>query len=457
MQTTDIDNWLQFLANFGEQPARVFELGCGDGQLAYLAKQRNPHLIWWATDRNSEQLKVASTKVDQVVEWPDKNCRLPASTAPFTVICLRDGLEVIEDRGPFWDWLRVHSNRQSRLLCYVVNAAHLSIFQKLAAGVLSEISHPESNLGFTYPTITKELLDGGWMPNLIQGENVSYAPDPFLDELVKAASKLGISDQQAQINFVRPEFWIEACRSPWTYQIGATQAPVSIIVPVNRDWQFQWDLMASPGLREMEVEVIVIRDATSAADVYQRGAQKAKHPWRLMLHQDVYIPKGSGHLLAQKLALRSQAGLEALPVGFIGVEAVPGSSPILCRRVGSVIDRTRRQLYEESESAVAIDELAIAIHQSSPLQIDPQLGWHLWATDLCLQVTANRLRTGLPIINVPLYHNTIGSYQTPEAYVDSGCYLLDKYPQLRDIPTVFGNLGYASNGDKRFDSPLRTV
>jgi Glycosyltransferase like family/Methyltransferase domain len=457
MQSTELNKWLQFLAKFEDQPVRVFELGCGDGELAYLAKQRNPHLIWWATDRNSMQLKAAKGKVDHIVDWPDKDSLLPSHTDPFTIICLRDGLEVMEDRNRFWDWLGRHSSSHSRLLCHVVNAAHLSIFQKLAAGVLAEISQPESRLGFTYPTITKEMLDGGWMPNLIQGDEVSYAPDPFLDELVKAACKLGISEQQSQINFVRPEFWIEACRSPWSHRVGATQAPVSIIVPVNRDWQFQWDLLASPGLREMEVEVIVIRDATSAADVYQRGTQKAKHPWRLMLHQDVYIPKGSGHLIAQKLAQLSQAGLEALPVGFIGVESVPGSSPILCRRVGSVIDRTRRYIYQESESAVAIDELAIAIHTSSPWEIDEKLGWHLWATDLCLQVTTKNHRKGLPIINVPLYHNTIGSYQTPEAYVDSGCYLLDKYPQLRDIPTVFGNLGYASNGDKRFDSPLRAV
>ncbi len=110
-------------------------------------------------------------------------------------------------------------------------------------------------------------------------------------------------------------------------------------------------------------------------------------------------------------------------VGFIGVEAVPNSSPILCRRVGSVIDRTRRYIHEESESAVALDELAIAIHQSSPLQIDPKLGWHLWATDLCLQVTANRLRTGLPIINVPLYHNTIGriKHRKPMSIPDVIC------------------------------------
>ncbi len=74
-----------------------------------------------------------------------------------------------------------------------MNAAHLSIFQKLAAGVLAEISRPESNLGFTYPTITKELLDGGWMPNLIQGENVSYAPIRFLMNLSKrrASSDFG--------------------------------------------------------------------------------------------------------------------------------------------------------------------------------------------------------------------------------------------------------------------------
>ncbi len=455
MQSTEIDTWLQFLAHADGRSARVFELGCGNGELARLAKQRNPKLVWIATDRDSVHLDVAKKFVDHIIPWPSSLNESSGFSEPLEVVCLRDGLETLDTRSPFWEWIGQHSADDSRLLCHVANAAHLSNFQKLAAGVLAEISQPNSRLGFTYPTIVKELLDGGWLPELVQNEEETFAADPFLDLLVQATCKLGISEQIAQLNYVRPDFWIHACRSPWRGRQNAAQVPLSIIVPVNRDWQFQWDLLASPGLHEIEVEVIVIRDATSAADVYQRGALKAKYPWRLMMHQDVYIPKGSGRLIVQKLAALSESGLQALPVGFIGMEAIPGSLPVVCRRVGSVVDRTRRYMADESQSALAIDELAVAIHQSSPLVIDEKLGWHLWATDLCLQVITRSNRKGLPIINVPLYHNTVGSYLVPEAYVDSGCYLLDKYPQLRDIPTVFGNLNYAANGDKRFDSPLR--
>jgi SAM-dependent methyltransferase len=455
MPSTEIENWLQFLAQWDGRPGRVFELGCGNGDLARLAKQRNPQLVWFATDRDSASLDLAQKSVDQIIPWPSRLDNTSGPSELFDVVCLRDGLETLEIRSPFWEWIGRHTTDDSRLLCHVANAAHLSVFQKLATGVLSEISQPNARLGFTYPTIVKELLDGGWLPQLVQGDEVTFAADPFLDSLVQATCKLGISDQIAQLNYALPDFWIEACRSPWSFPQKASQVPISIIVPVNREWQFQWDLLASPGLREIEVEVIVIREATSAADVYQRGALKAKYPWRLMVHQDVYIPKGSGRLIAQKLSKHGESGLQALPVGFIGMEAIPGTAPTVCRRVGSIIDRTRRYMAEESQSALAIDELAVAMHQTSPLAIDAKLGWHLWATDLCLQAITRSDRQGLPIINVPLYHNTVGSYQVPEAYVDSGCYLLDKYPQMRDIPTVFGNLSYAANGDKRFDSPLR--
>jgi hypothetical protein len=64
----------------------------------------------------------------------------------------------------------------------------------------------------------------------------------------------------------------------------------SVIVPVNRPWQFSLNIERSPGLKEVGAEIITVHGAASAAEAYATGASKAVHPWRLMVHQDVYFP-----------------------------------------------------------------------------------------------------------------------------------------------------------------------
>jgi hypothetical protein len=89
------------------------------------------------------------------------------------------------------------------------------------------------------------------------------------------------------------------------------------------------------------------------------------------------------------------------------------------------------------------------------LAIDPKLGWHLWATDLCLQAKYVAGLSGAAVLDVPIFHNTVGPYQVPLDFFRSGSYLLDKYPQQTDIPTICGHLIRGPDGSKRLEEPVR--
>jgi hypothetical protein len=105
-----------------------------------------------------------------------------------------------------------------------------------------------------------------------------------------------------------------------------------------------------------------------------------------------------------------------------------------------VIDRTSLFSHPPSAGAVSMDEFAVALHRDAAVKPDRSLGWHLWATDLCIQ--AERL-AGQPIaqiLDLPLFHNSTNDYQLPDAFHESGQRLLDKYPDLNSIPTLCGLL-----------------
>jgi hypothetical protein len=105
-----------------------------------------------------------------------------------------------------------------------------------------------------------------------------------------------------------------------------------------------------------------------------------------------------------------------------------------------VIDRRALFWHERSAGAVSLDELAVCLHRDSAVAIDASLGWHLWATDLCLQAQALAGRPIAQILSVPLFHNSVGDYRVPADFNVSAQRLLDKYPQIPMIPTLCGEL-----------------
>jgi hypothetical protein len=187
----------------------------------------------------------------------------------------------------------------------------------------------------------------------------------------------------------------------------------------------------------VNAEIICVQGADSAAAAYASGAQRATHAWHLLVHQDVYFPTGSGFALAKALGALEQAGSTAAPAGFAGVEATAANA---VRHAGLVIDRTALFAHAGSSGAASIDEFAVGLHRNTPVRIDAALGWHLWATDLCLQARQRTGRDAAQILEVPLFHNSTTAHQLPAEFHASAQRLLDKYPRLDRIPTLCGEL-----------------
>jgi hypothetical protein len=108
-------------------------------------------------------------------------------------------------------------------------------------------------------------------------------------------------------------------------------------------------------------------------------------------------------------------------------------------QAGFVIDRLHRFDQPASDAAVSIDELAVVVSRDSLHRIDPGMGWHLWATDLCLAAICQH-QVFARIVRLPLFHNSLNDYQLPGSFYDSAAKLMAKYPDFGPIATLCGTL-----------------
>ena len=208
----------------------------------------------------------------------------------------------------------------------------------------------------------------------------------------------------------------------------------AVVVAVNDEAKFRGNVLASFGLGEINAAVIPVRWASSAADAFDRGARLVAQSklervraaeWILFCHQDVYFPEGSGKLLEAILADIPASLGRSMILGFIGLDRDG-------QLVGLVNDRGTWLRGPECAAAVSVDELAVVLHRDSRFRLDAALGWHWWATDLCLQALEAGLG-GAQVLQVPLVHNsTLGGAAPPEFW-QSARTLLAKYPQRDQI------------------------
>jgi len=322
------------------------------------------------------------------------------------------------------------------------NMGHHDVLQRL---VMGDITYDAEGLldaaharFFSPASAFKLMLDAGWLPQL-RGQCRSEIPESvFSARLIGAAMSLGLPRQTVLRN-LGMRYMVVTCDKQHLAVPAepARYAPFSVIVPVNRPLELELNIARSPGLREVNAEVITVEGATSAADAFAKGSSRARHAWRLFVHQDVYFPTGSGFMLAEQLGAMQADGRAAAPVGFAGLEAGADLRTGL-RYAGQVIDRTQHFDHPGSSAGVSIDEFAVALHSSSPITPDPALGWHLWGTDLCLQALALGGAPCAQILRVPLFHNSTTGYTVPGEFHQSAGLLLQKYAALDEIPTLCG-------------------
>jgi 2-polyprenyl-3-methyl-5-hydroxy-6-metoxy-1,4-benzoquinol methylase len=422
---------------------RVLELGCANGRLGQKFKSMHPAAQWWGVDMSPQAVAAASQHLDRVFQLDLDSADLSILEGGFDVIVLGDLLEHMRKPEALLDALHQLAATGAQIVCCLPNMGHLSVIERLVVGDISYDGAgllDRTHLHFFSPSSAFKLfLDSGWVPHMQDEYRVEVQKTPFAERIVGAALALGVPIETTLRNMGCYQM-ILVC-TKWPKQPPAQEpcAPFSVIVPVNKSWQYGLNVARSPGLQEVGAEIICIEGAESAAAAFAAGAAKASHAWRVMAHQDVYFPAGSGFALAQQLHSLDLSRRLDMPVGFAGLELDP-VRPGQARHAGMVVDRRSLFLHGTSDRAISMDELAVCLHRETPLAIDPALGWHLWATDLCLQAEHRADQPVARLLGVPLFHNSVTTHSLPDAFHASANYLMAKYPGRTQIPTLCGNL-----------------
>lgn len=434
---------LKLLAAIPADARRVLELGCANGRLGQRFKELHPQAEWWGVDVSAQAAAEAARHLDRVFTLDLDEADLSVLGTGFDVIVIGDLLEHLRSPAAVLDALYDLSAEGARIVCCLPNMGHLSVLERMVAGDIGYDAMgllDETHVRFySQSSAFKTFLDSGWLPHLHDQYRAEVPQTRFAACVVEAAGALGVPAETALRNLGMYQM-ILVCRK-WPLQFLAQpsrRTAFSVIVPVNRPWQYELNVARSPGLKEVGADIVPVQGATSAAHALELGAARAKHAWRVLAHQDVYFPRGSGFALAQQLGAVEEAGLCGAPVGFAGIETLADQSGV--RQAGLVVDRTSLFDQGAGTQALSLDELAVALHRDTALRIDPALGWHLWATDLCLQAS---MRLGRPIgqiLRVPLFHNSTTGGTLPEAFHASARTLMAKYPQARSIPTLCGRI-----------------
>jgi Glycosyltransferase like family len=183
-------------------------------------------------------------------------------------------------------------------------------------------------------------------------------------------------------------------------------------------------------------EVILVRNCPSAADGLNLGLQRAKSDWIVCMHQDVVLPTRWDLFLAEQL---QEAERRFGPIGVAGVYGVGPAReaqgpPLSAERIGCVVDRGRmlRDGPELPARVATLDELLLVVPRDTPLRFDPELGFHLYGADLCLQAAER----GLAVVALgALCDHNSQSVGLPQAFCASAQVFARKWAHRLPVAT----------------------
>ncbi len=328
--------------------------------------------------------------------------------------------------------LKFIDNVETEILVIVKNATEHSFLASLIEGDFTLADNGASALQSRAApsSVFKLLLDEDWLPTILGGrrgrrENPSHNINPRSE----AAKILGQFDEiyiHAKFHEDSPDELVEESR-------------FTVVVPTTNEKQLQANVISSPGIEEVGAKIITVKGASSASDALEEAFDHIDTPWILMIHQDVYLPKSFGKRLSKVLSRIPKDKHKTTLIGFSGIgvdtenfEPVPA---------GLVLDRINLFDKPNSQTVISIDELGIVLHRESLLKIDASLGWHLWATDLCL-VSIEKHKVFPSIIRIPLFHNSASGWSLPSEFYHSAKLILEKHEDFEDIPTLCGTINH---------------
>ena len=402
---------------------RVLQVG-EDTDLAAAYRQRHPSAAWRSFDPRAQRTELRGS------------CDL---------IVVSDGLQGFPDPQRLLRDLAELAAPGATLFVSGANAAQWSALQRLIETDLTHAGEGVWGSGtlhqYSPSSLFKLLLNAGWMPHLAGAVHAGPRSAAVHDAAMAIAEAAGVPRATAERTLDMQHLIVEATRGFDSLPREAGAARFTVVVPTTRSDQLRLNVAASPGLAEVQARIITCTGAANPAQAMSEALPHCDSDWVLFCHQDIFFPSGFGEQLNALLATVRPDQRDQTLIGFAGM-AINASADGFSQ-AGFVIDRLHRFDHPASERALSIDELAIVISRRSVHRIDPDIGWHLWATELCLASICTH-QVFPRIVRLPLFHNSLNDHRLPQAFHRSAQYLAAKYPSFGPIHTLCGVIEPAS-------------
>jgi hypothetical protein len=204
----------------------------------------------------------------------------------------------------------------------------------------------------------------------------------------------------------------------------------TICSAVNDEGVLRSCLLSSPDLGEAG-EIILTRGSVSAAKAYNAALASAKNEIVILVHQDIYLPRGWFQQLES--AIHSIAATDP-QWGVLGVYGIASSGAyhghLYCNAGQTVLGRP----FVEPVEVGSLDEVVLILRKSSGLRFDPEMkGFHFYAADICLTAT----QRGLKNYAVPgfCFHNANGYGMFPRSFWEGYFHIRRKWSALLPVKT----------------------
>jgi SAM-dependent methyltransferase len=421
---------------------KILELGCANGRLGELYKKNNPETKWIGIDFSEAALNEASNRLDHTfcINLNKEKLQEKNIGKDYDVIVMGNVLEHLVDPEAILEELHELASPNGKIICCLPNMGHYTVVQKIISG---DITYDANGLLdrthlrlYSQASSFKLFLDAGWIPNLKDQYQFGPPASDFLNGIAHSAKSIGIPLKTALRNLSMYQMIIECKKREKVKKVDSIATlKISVVIAVNREWEFEENIKKSIGLTEIDAEIIPVRDAKSASEAFETGKLISNNEYILFTHQDVYFPKGSGFaLLGELKKMEEENGKNFGVMGFAGLGKLGSGETV---HTGFVIDRVSLFNHKIVDHIISIDEFAVVLHRNSQLKIDESLGWHNWATDLCIQTMNNCTNsTYSKIMDVPVFHNSLNDYTLSNEFYKSAAILFEKYPDLKNIETL---------------------
>lgn len=204
------------------------------------------------------------------------------------------------------------------------------------------------------------------------------------------------------------------------------------IVAVNDEAILQGCLRQSPDIKQGRLPLTVITDASSMPQAYNSGLSQTNRPICVLVHQDVYLPKGWLDRAIDALCALSSEEPNWMVAGSYGVRE-NGT------HIGRVWDANMQQELGEAgfapERVGSLDELLIILRRPETFAFDEGLpSFHLYGTDLVQ--TAKAMGRASFAVELPVVHNNRPWHSLGGGYLEAYRYTRSKWREHLPIHTT---------------------